>query len=136
MLVLNIIISDFRKRCISEAIKMASGKAAGASGIVAEMLKPVGEDGTVKVRDLIENITSEGCIPTDWQESFIGNLYKGKGGALNRGNNRGVKLIEQLMQRVEIDEMQCGFMSDRGTTDAIFIVRQLQEKHLAANKPF
>ena len=32
---------------------------------------------------------------------------------------------------VEIDEMQCG----RGTTDAIFIVRQLQERHLASNKP-
>ena len=37
-------------------------------------------------------------------------------------------------KRVEIDEMQCGFMSGRGTTDAIFIVCQLQ-KHLAANKP-
>ena len=66
---------------------------------------------------------------------------------LNRGNYRGLKLIEQVMkvlervveglirQRVEIYEMQCGFMSGRGTTDAIFIVRQLQEKHLAANKP-
>ena len=70
-----------------------------------------------------------------------------KGDALNRGSYRGLKLIEQVMkvlervveglvrQRVEIDEMQCGFMSGRGTTDAIFIVRQLQEKHLAANKP-
>ena len=97
--------------------------------------------------DLVENIISEGCIPTDWQESFIVNLYKGKGDALNRGNYRGLKLIEQVMkvlervveglirQRNEIDEMQCGFMSGRGTTDAIFIVRQLQEKHLAANKP-
>ena len=133
---------------ITKAInKMASGKAAGPSGIIAEMLKPVGEAGAVEVRDLIEDIISEGCIPTDWQESFIVNLYKGKGDALNRGNYRGLKLIEQVMkvlervveglvrQRVEIDEMQCGFMSGRGTTDAIFIVRQLQEKHLAANKP-
>ena len=133
---------------ITKAIsKMASGKAARPSGIVAEMLKPVGEAGAVEVRDLIEDIISEGCIPTDWQESFIVNLYKGKGDALNRGNYRGLKLIEQVMkmlervveglvrQRVEIDEMQCGFMSGRGTTDAIFIVRQLQEKHLAANKP-
>ena len=31
--------------------------------------------------------------------------------------------------------MQCGFMLGCGTTDAIFIVRQLQEKHLIANKP-
>ena len=126
---------------------MASGKAAGPSGIVAEMLKPVGEAGAVEVRDLIEDIISEGCIPTDWQESFIVNLYKGKGDALNRGNYRGLKLMEKVMkvlervveglirQKVEIDEMQCGFMSGRGTTDAIFIVRQLQEKHLAANKP-
>ena len=130
---------------ITKAIsKMASGKAAGPSGIVAEMLKPAGEAGAVEVRDLIEDIISEGCIPTDWQESFIVNLYKGKGDALNRGN---LKLIEQVMkvlervveglirQRVEIDEMQCGFMSGRGTTDAIFIVHQLQEKHLAVNKP-
>ena len=133
---------------ITKAIsKMASGKAAGPSGIVAEMLKPVGETGAVEVRDLIEDIISEGCIPTDWQESFIVNLYKGKGDALNRGNYRGLKLIEQVMkvlepvveglirQRVEIDAMQCGFMSGRGTTVAIFIVRELQEKHLAANKP-
>ena len=112
-----------------------------------KMLKPVGESGAIKVRHLIEDIISEGRIPTDWQESYIVNLYKGKGDALNRGNYRGLKLIDQVMkvlervveslirQRVEIDEMQCGFMSGRGTTDAIFIVRQLQEKHLTANKP-
>ena len=31
--------------------------------------------------------------------------------------------------------MQCGFMLGCGTTEAIFIVRQLQKKHLIANKP-
>ena len=109
--------------------KMASGKAAGPSGIVAEMLKPVGESGAIEVRHLIEDIISEGRIPTDWQESYIVSLYKGKGGALNRGNYRGLKLIDQVMkvlervveslirQRVEIDEMQCGFMSGRCTSD-------------------
>ena len=95
------------------------------------MLKPLGEAGVAEVRDLIEEIISEGCIPSDWQESYIVNLYKGKGDALNRDNYKGLKLIEQTMnvlervverliqQRVEIDEMQCGFMSGRGTTDAI-----------------
>ena len=41
-----------------------------------------------------------------------------------------------IRQIVEKDEMQCGFMLGCGTSDAIFIVRQLQEKHLIANKPF
>ena len=46
------------------------------------------------------------------------------------------RVVESLIgQSVEIDQMQCGFMSGRGTTDAIFIVRQLQEEHLTANKP-
>ena len=40
-------------------------------------------------------------------------------------------LIGQL---VSIDDSQFGFVPDRGTTDAIFVVRQLQEKYLAANK--
>ena len=80
---------------------MASGKAAGPSGIVAEMLKPVGKAGAGEVRDLIEDIITERCIPTDWLESYIVNLYKGKGDALNRSNYRGLKLIEQVMKVLE-----------------------------------
>ena len=35
-----------------------------------------------------------------------------------------------IREKVVINEMQFGFMPGRGTTDAIFIVRQLQEKYL------
>ena len=35
---------------------------------------------------------------------------------------------------VDSDGMQFGFMLGRGTIDAIFIVRQLQEKYHAAKK--
>ena len=63
-----------------------------------------------------------------------------------RGNYRGLKLLDHVMkgmerviekiirERISIDDMQFGFMPGRGTTDAIFILRQLQEKHLAKNK--
>ena len=48
-----------------------------------------------------------------------------------------MKMLEHVeeglvRQRSVIDEMQCRFMLGCGTTDAIFIVRQLQE---IANKP-
>ena len=39
-------------------IKIASGKAAGQSGTVAEMLQPIGEAGAVELRVLIVDIIS------------------------------------------------------------------------------
>ena len=39
-----------------------------------------------------------------------------------------------IRQVVLTDDSQFGFVPGRGTTDAIFVVRQLQEKYLAANK--
>jgi len=35
---------------------------------------------------------------------------------------------------VKIDGMQFGFTSGKGTTDAIFVVRQIQEKHQAVGR--
>ena len=122
-------------------------KAAGPSGIVAEMLAAFGEKGVDLLTRLTECVFSNGVIPTDWQESFILNLYKGKGDALERGNYRGLKLTDQVMklaehvleiqirQMININEIQFGFVPGRGTTDVIFIIHQLQEKYLAINKP-
>ena len=63
-----------------------------------------------------------------------------------KGNYRGLQLTEQVMkvlerivdglirQLVSINNSKFGFVPGRGTTDAIFVVRQLQEKYLVANK--
>ena len=45
------------------------------------------------------------------------------------------RIVDSLIrQLVSIDDSQFGFVQGRGTTDAIFVVRQLQEKYLPANK--
>ena len=43
-------------------------------------------------------------------------------------------ILARLKPLVHIDAMQRGFMSGRSTTDAIFLVRQLQEKVLEKNR--
>ena len=96
--------------------------------------------------NLTAAIIRGGKVPSDWLQSFIVCLYKDKGDALEEGNHPGLKLTEQVMkvlerivdgligQLVSTDDSQFGFVPGRGTTDAIFVVRQLQEEHLAANK--
>ncbi len=126
--------------------RMKCGKAAGPSGVTAEMLKASGDIGIDLVTNLINTIVRQGKVPIDWELSYIINCYKGKGDALERGNYRGLKLLDHVMKvtervldrlirdRVHIDDMQFGFMPGRGTIDAIFLVRQLQEKYICKNK--
>ena len=54
------------------------------------------------------------------------------------GSYRGIKLLEHAMkvvesifehrirQQIETDDMQIGFMKGKGTTDAIFVARQMR----------
>ena len=138
---------QIKKEWVEEAIrKMKNGKAAGMSGIVAEMVKASGDTGIELITSLANQIMKDGVIPQDWQSSVIVNCFKGKSDALERSNYRGLKLVDQVMKviervidkllrkRIDIDEMQFGFAPGRGTTDAIFLVRQLQEKDLGKRK--
>ena len=132
---------------VAKAImKMKNGKAAGPSGIVAEMLKASGDTGVRLVADLANDMIRNGTIPSDWENNYIINIYKGKGDALIRDNYRGLKLLDHVIKVIErvmekiirekvfIDNMQFDFIPGRDTTDAIFTLRQLQEKHLAKNR--
>ena len=74
------------------------------------------------------------------------NCFKNKGDATKRGNYRWFKLLENMMkvservieqnirELVDIDAMQFGFIPGKGAMDAIFIVRQLQERYLEKKK--
>ena len=45
------------------------------------------------------------------------------------------RIVDGLIRQVvSVDDSQFDFVPGRGTTDAIFVVRQLQEKYLAAIK--
>ena len=74
---------DMVKKAIS---KMKSGKAAGPSGIVVEMIKATGDTGATMIRDLATAIIRDDKVPTDWEQNFIVCLYNDKADALDRGN--------------------------------------------------
>ena len=73
-------------------------------------------------------------------------IFKGKGHVINCGSYRGVKLlehgmkiIERVLERripalVDFNEAQFGFMPGKGTIDALFLVRRLQEEYRAKDK--
>ena len=110
------------------------------------MIKAGGREIVTAITELVNRIIHEENIPYDWKDSFIINCYKGKGDATARGNYRGLKLLDHVMKvlervleslihsQVDIDNMQFGFMLGRSTTDAIYILRQMQEKHLIRKK--
>ena len=73
-------------------------------------------------------------------------IYKEKGDIQDCGNYRGIKpmshtmkiweriIDRRLREETTIGDEQFGFMPGRGTTDAIFAVRQLTEKHQEKQK--
>jgi len=77
---------------------------------------------------------------------YILPIYKGKGDPVECGSYRGIKLLEHAMkvverifehrirQQIDADDMQFGFMKGKGTTDAIFTVRQMQENFRVKRK--
>jgi len=114
--------------------------------MTTEMLKALGEEGLRWLTEMFNQTWEEGKMPEDWRVGIITPVYKGKGDPQECSSYRPIKLLEHAMKLMEkvierrlrgivnIDEMQRGFMPGRCTTDAIFAMRTLIEKHLEKNK--
>ena len=79
-------------------------------------------------------------MPSEWDNSFIISLFKGKGEASDRSNYRGLKLTEHVLKVlkpiikvfirkvVNVDDMQFGFILDH------FHLKKIEEKHIKKNR--
>ena len=80
-------------------------------------------------------------MPDEWKTNVIMPIFKGKGDVMSCGSYRGVKLLQHAMKIIErvlerrirklvnLNKVQFGFMPGKGTVDAIFIVKRMQEEY-------
>ena len=85
-------------------------------------------------------------MPVEWALSRVAPTFKGTGDIKNSSCNRAVKPLEHEMKVVErvlekrlrsivtVDEIQFGFTLERGTIDAVFILRRLQKEYCVKGK--
>ena len=91
---------------------------------------------------LMNKIMEEETVPVGWTRSYLIKIYKDKGDPLPCKNFRGIELLEvglkvlekvmdkRLRKAVTIGDAQFGFQPEKETIDAMFILRQVQEKVL------
>ena len=124
--------------------KMKQCKATGADEVRLEMLEMAGEEGVKWTGRLLNVCMQEGRIPTEWRMGLMVPIWKRKGDVHDPGKYRGItlrsqvlKLVERVLdarirRRVEGDfgEEQQGFMNERGTSDGMYVLKQMVEKRL------
>lgn len=130
---------------VSDSIKqLTSGKSPGEDGIPPEIYKHGGPALVEQVLKVFIKIWEEGEVVQAFKDATIVHLYKNKGDRNCCDNHRGISLLciagkilarlmlNRLIKHIEkiglIPESQCGFRPNRGTTDMVFALRQLQEK--------
>ncbi|GFO24946.1 endonuclease-reverse transcriptase [Plakobranchus ocellatus] len=136
------------KEEIETAIKkMKYGKATGPDNISVELIEALEDFGIGKVTHLLNEIYDTGQIPTDLSKSIFIALPK-KPGATECELDRTISLMSHItkillkiiMLRIrnkikpEIAEEQCGFLEDKGTSNAIYILPTLIERALEVQK--
>ena len=121
--------------------RMKSRKATAPSEISVEMTVTSDEIGIKVMMELYQRVLDGRGMPDEWKTSVIVPIFKGKGDVMSSRSCNGVKLLEHAMKIVErvqerriqtlinLNKIQFGFMPGKGTVDAIFIVKRMQEKY-------
>ena len=119
------------------------GKSPGIDVISAEVYQHGGEAVLNTLQDLFTNCWEKETLPQDLRDAVIVSLYKNNGEKSDCSNYRGITLLSiagKILARVLLNRLiptiaqenmpksQCGFRSNRGTVDMIFVLRQIQEK--------
>ena len=136
-----------RESEVEEALrKMKNGKAVGPDNIPVEVWKSLGRLGVSLLTEKFNEVMESERMPDKWRESILIPIYKNKGDVQCCSNYRGIKLTchtlkvwEKVIERrlrdiAPISEEQFGFAPGRGTTDAIFALRQMMEKYREVNR--
>ncbi|GFO07610.1 endonuclease-reverse transcriptase [Plakobranchus ocellatus] len=136
------------KEGVKAAIKkMKFGKETAPDNILVELIEALEDFGIGKVTHLLNEVYDTGQIPTDLSKSIFIALPK-KPGATECELHRTISLMSHItkillkiiMPRVrnkiksEIAEEQCGFVEDKGTSNAIYILLTLIERALEVQK--
>ncbi len=126
---------------------MPTRKAPGPDDIYTEMLVASGEAGLTELTNLANMMYTEGCFPEEMNKSIFITLPKVSGTAKCE-KHRTISLMSHvtklvlrvLMNRIkgrtinEISNVQYGYMPDRGTRNAIFVLRRLVERAIEKQK--
>uniref|UniRef100_A0A8D8XYL8 Craniofacial development protein 2 n=1 Tax=Cacopsylla melanoneura TaxID=428564 RepID=A0A8D8XYL8_9HEMI len=131
-------ISEIRK----SIMKMKNNRAPGDDNITAELLKYGGDAVETMMLEIISTIWEKEKMPENWTTGVLCPILKKGGDKTNCNNYRGIMLLntaykvltsilnERLKEisEAKIGEYQCGFRRDKGTSDQIFVMRQIMEK--------
>ena len=122
---------------------LKNGKAPGIENLQAEMLKADIEYATTKVKEILDIVWRDEKTARKWRKGLIAKLQK-KGNLKECKNWRGITLlsvVSKVMRRIVIDRIrigvesklrreQAGFRPGRGTTEQIFILRNIIEQSI------